>query len=263
MAPSALQPGFWWCLAGLVGCATLALLAVWRLLRLFRVSRAFALHREQGGSTIVEFPFALIVLVLMSVLTWQLGFLVSAYIVVDYAAFAAARVAIVQIPPHVSDEEPAHKVRDVAFESSDKGDEIEEAAAFVCYPISARYTFDDSWLSEVPILQEVSKLPGFDTFTEALETFDFATRYVYALRNTSARLVVEGKESGEHTYAGGNLVTVEVTHDFSLRIAIAARVFGSSKFPEGYVSRVKGQATLLYEGAHEVVPEGAPSGAQP
>lgn len=263
MVLGALHPGFWWCLAGLVICSALGLFALWSLLRLFRVARTFCLHRDQAGSTIVEFPIALIVLVLMSLLTWQLGFLVSAYIVVDYAAFAAARVAIVQIPPHVDDEEPAHKVRDITLEDSNKGDEIHDAAAFVCYPISAQYTFDDSWTSEVPILEEVMQFPGAEAFTDALETFDFATRYVYALRNTSAKLIVAGKESGDHAFGAGSEVTVEVTHDFSLRIAIAARVFGSLQVPEGYVTPVKAQATLLYEGFAEKVPAGAPEGTQP
>ena len=98
---------------------------------------------------------------------------------------------------------------------------------------------------------------------DGLDTFDFATRYVYALRNTGARLVVAGKESGEHTYASGQTVTVEVTHDFSLRIAIAARIFGKHQFPEGYVTPVTASATMLFEGATELVPPDAPDGAQP
>lgn len=263
MVLGALMPGFWWCLAGLVACSALGLFALWSLLRLFRVARTFGLHRDQAGSTIVEFPIALIVLVLMSLLTWQLGFLVSAYIVVDYAAFAAARVAIVQIPPHGSDQEPAHTVQDLTLENGDKGEEIQEAAAMVCYPISDRWTLDDSWMSQTIILGEIISLPGVEGLTDALDDFDFATRYTYAQRNTSARLLVAGKEAGQHAYAAGSLVTVEVTHVYSLRVGIAARILASGKESWGYVSHIKGQATLQYEGFGELVPADAPSGAQP
>ena len=210
VTPNALPSGFWWCLVGLVACGALGLLALWFLMRRFRVARALSLHHDRQGTTIVEFPFALIVLVLMSLLTWQLGFLVSAYILVDYAAFAAARVAIVQIPPNVSSEEPAHVVRDISLEGSEKGDEIQEAAAFVCYPMSDVWKGDDSWTSEVPILQEVMKLPGAEAFTDALDSTGFARRFLYARQNTSARLIVEGKEAGTHAFAGGSLVTIEV-----------------------------------------------------
>ena len=256
MTPTALPSGFWWCLVGFVACGALGLLALWFLLRRFRVARALSLHHDRQGTTIVEFPFALIVLVLMSLLTWQLGFLVSAYILVDYAAFAAARVAIVQIPPHVSDEEPAHVVRDISMGSSesDKGDEIQEAAAFVCYPMSDAWTYDDGGESQNPILQNVRMLPGAETFIDSLNVTVFAKRFAYARQNTSARLVVEGKDAGAHSFAGGSLVTVEVTHDYSLRIAIAARVFAARREAWGYVTPVKGRATLLYEGFGELVP---------
>ncbi|MFV1959250.1 MAG: TadE/TadG family type IV pilus assembly protein [Planctomycetota bacterium] len=250
-------------MAGFTACGAVALVALWGLLGRFRLARAFALHRDRRGTTIVEFPLALIVLVLMSLLTWQLGFLVSAYVLVDYAAFAAAPVATAQIPPRLSAQDPPHVVRDIPLAQSDKGDRIREAAAFVCYPISASYTADDSWTSEVPVLQELKKLPGVGDFLEDLGAFDFATRYAYALRNTSARLVVEGQDAGEHAFTGGSLVTVEVTHVFSLRIAIAARILGSQDASGGYVAPVTGRATLLYEGFGELVPAGAPSGAQP
>ncbi len=263
MTPTALPSGFWWCLVGFVACGALGLLALWFILRRFRMARALEIHHDRQGTTIVEFPFALIVLVLMALLTWQLGFLVSAYILVDYAAFAAARVAIVQIPPNVSSEEPAHAVRDIGLEGSAKGDEIQEAAAFVCYPMSDVWSGDDSWTSEIPILQQVMKLPGVEAFTDSLGMEEFARRFLYARQNTSARLVVEGKDSGAHSYAGGSLVTVEVTHDYSLRIGIAARIFASRRESWGYITPVKGRATLLYEGFGELVPEGAPSGAQP
>lgn len=263
MTPHALPPGFWWCLVGFVACCTVGLLALWLLLRRFRLARALAVHRDRRGTTIVEFPIALIVLVLMALLTWQLGFLVSAYILVDYAAFAAARVAIVQIPPHVSSEEPAHVVQDVRLEYSEKGDEIQEAAAMVCYPMSDHWREDDSWMAQAIVLGEVLSLPGMEEYTDTIDEYDFAKRYTYAQRHTRARLIVEGKEAGQHAFAGGSLVTVEVTHDFSLRIAIAARVFAARRESWGYVSPVVGRATLQYEGFGELVPEDAPSGAQP
>lgn len=254
--PTDMPAGFWICLAGLVLGGGVGLALIWRFLRRARLRRVKALAAEESGSTIVEFPFALMLLVVVSLLTWQLGFLVSAYVVVDYAAFAATRSAIVVTAQHRSDDEPQHIVSDIALDGSDKGADVRDAAAFVCYPISGTESGVpvDGLVGDV--LNEVLKVPEVADALDDIPGSQFVKRYIYARANTHARIVVAGQESGQRTFVGGQLMTVEVTHDFNLKIMIAARVFGSQRDPEGYVTPIVGRASLLYEGYTEVVPEG-------
>ncbi len=258
-----LPSGFWWCVAGLVACGGAGLLAFSILLRRVRLARVRRLAASEDGTTIVEFPFAMLTLVLMTTLTWQLGFMASAYLVVDYAAYAAVRAAIVQIPPKRSNDEPANKIKDISFKGSDKGSDIEDAAIFVCYPISGTYTNAAAGSAQIPILDEVKKVPGWDTVAKALGPLTFALRYVYAMENTSARLVVDGQDSGAKEFSAGDLLTVQVVHQFSLRVPIAERLFGKLSFPAGYTTALEAKASMLFEGANEQVPADAPSGAQP
>lgn len=262
MHAPALPTGFWLCVAGFVLCAGIALVVLTAFVRRVRLARVRSFARDQRGTTIVSFGFVLFILVQLTVLIWQLGFMVSAYLVIDYAAFAAARCAVVLIPPHVSDEEPALTVANVTLEGSEKGREIAEAAAIVCQPISARHTQGAEWNNYTPTLTSLKGLPGAD-FLDALDPYDFATRYAYAMRNTHVRLVVPGTNTGAHAFHTGDTVTVEVTHDFSLRVPFAARVFGRHREPEGFVTSLTSSATILFEGGNEKVPKGAPEGAQP
>jgi len=87
------------CLAGLtvLGGGTLWVLHRW-IARRGVWARVRALHREERATSAVETPFSLLVLILVTLCVWQLGLLASAYQVMDYAAFSAARNAAVIIP---------------------------------------------------------------------------------------------------------------------------------------------------------------------
>ncbi len=91
-------------LLGATVCGGFVLYAVYRLLRgAPLLQRVKALARAEEATTVVEFPFALIILVMFTVFAWQLAFMASAHIVVDYAAFAAARSAAVIIPQDLTE----------------------------------------------------------------------------------------------------------------------------------------------------------------
>ena len=258
MGAEPLPPGFWLCLFGGIAAGGVALAALWSLLRRMRVRRARRLVANQSGSTIIEFPFALIVLLLCALLTWQFGFLISSYLVVDYAAFAAVRSAVVVIAEDEGEEEPAHKLKDITLENGAKGDDIEEAAAFVCYPISAPMTgaFPIGLLGAGSIAETLEDVPGSENLLGGLDVPEFASRYVYSQVNTSARVVLADQEDGERTFSGGELLTVEVTHDFRLRIPVAARAFAQSEDAGGFKTPIKAKASMLYEGFTEKVPPG-------
>lgn len=256
MAAASLPTGFWVCLIGGVLAGGIALAALWWFLRRIRLKRLRSFAGNQSGTTIVEFPFALIILVLCCLLTWQLGFMVSAYLVVDYAAFAAVRSAIVVISDE-NDDEAKGTIKTVALDDGDKGEDITDAARFVCYPISGVYE-GGGWASAVDILDDIAKIPGSDLILDKIDPPDFARRFLWTRENTRVRMVVGDQESGEASFSGGDMVTVEVSHDFSLRISIARRVFGSHDADRGYTTTLTGRATMQYEGYPEQVPEGAP-----
>lgn len=98
---------FFLSLGGLVLCGGLLLWLLYAILtRPGVLGRVRALFVEERASAAVEFPFAILVLIQVALLTFQLTFLVTGFLVVDYAAYAAARAAIVVIPQDTV-EEPA------------------------------------------------------------------------------------------------------------------------------------------------------------
>ena len=260
--------GFWWCLAGIAAGGGLSLWAVWRF-----ATGAGALTRfrriltDEGASSIVEFPFALITLVLIIMLTCQMALMASAYLVVDYAAYAAVRAAIVAVPEDRSaddSDEGPNKVKKRDLKEGTKGSDVTDAAVFVCVPISGS-GLDvvkgkvDEVTGKLGVLEDLSDvipgigdLPALGGLTGAID------RYLYSWFNTSARLVADGDDPKEFDQSA--LLTVEVTHEFALFLPIADRVFGRLK-DGGRVVSLKGHASMLNEGYPGVEQE--PEGATP
>jgi len=258
--------GFWWCLAGLAAGGGLGMWMTWRLATrggaLSRLRRAWA---DDGASSIVEFPFAMLSLTLIILLTCQLVLMASAYVVVDYAAYAAVRAAIVVVPEDRSKDdkdEGANKVKKFDLTDGSKGSDITQAAIFVCTPISgsgldALKGKVDEVTKKFGVLEDLSSyipslgdLPSLGGITGAVD------RYLYSYMYTSARLVAEGKEPKE--FGGSDLLTVEVTHDFALLLPVADRIFGKIKNARRVVT-LKGHASMLSEGypGEEKQPVGA------
>ena len=95
MANACYPPLFVW-LAGASVCGGAALWLVYRLLRRAAVLKALrGIRSDTRATTVVEFPFALLVLIVLTLLTWQLGYLLAGRLVLDYSAYAAVRSASV------------------------------------------------------------------------------------------------------------------------------------------------------------------------
>ena len=102
---SGMPLSFWLYLAGAVLCGALAMWMAWKLLSRVRLRhRLRAMAADATGSAAVETLFALMVFMTVTIYGWQFTFICAAYPVVDYAAYAACRSAIVVIPPDLSDE---------------------------------------------------------------------------------------------------------------------------------------------------------------
>jgi hypothetical protein len=257
--------GFWLSLAGMVVGGALSAWMLWRMLRRAPLRRRVrTLAGDESASTIVEFPFALMTLVLITCLTWQLGFMTSAYMVVDYAAYAAVRAAVVIIPQRGEGDgseegEARNHIEDITFEDSDKGEEIREAAVFVCTPLGDPAM---GLIASIPGGDVIAELGGEELLEEIGGSLGLPARYGYANEFTTARIIVEGQDDGEKDFQGGELVTVEVSHKFALKIAIASRVLGTEE-GSGFVTDLRVRASMINEGYPEMTPPDAPSGAVP
>lgn len=250
---NALPAGFWACLVGTGLFGGLAIFLVWRFVRVAgafaRLRRVFA---DEGASSIVEFPFALITLTMIILLTCQLAFMATAYLVVDYAAYAAVRCAIVTIPEDRSDEdedpEESEKVAGFDLEKGSKGADIRDAAIFVCAAVSGSQI--DALAGEVESTLAkfgvILDLPGSESLPALGGLTGYVDRYLYSRYHTKVRLVVEDEENKEE-FEDAELLTVEVTHQFSLVLPVADRTFGT-KTSEGYQVEMKGKASMLNEG---------------
>jgi hypothetical protein len=98
------------CLPWMIGwtavCAALILL-VWLVRARLEISRLRHLHADQGGSAqTLSFVLTLPLFVILIMLIVQISQVMIGTIVVHYAAFAAARAAIVWIPAQMQGEDP-------------------------------------------------------------------------------------------------------------------------------------------------------------
>ncbi len=98
----------WWPWFGLLAGSSLLVLVVVRLAGArFEPRRLFALHRDQAGAVqSLSFVLTLPLFVMLMLFIVQVSQLMIAGVVVQYAAYAAARAAIVWIPAELGDEPP-------------------------------------------------------------------------------------------------------------------------------------------------------------
>jgi hypothetical protein len=287
---SALPPlEFLLCAAGAVLGATLVpVLGTALLRRAGRVASLRRVARCERASAAIELPFVLFVLIEITLLTWQLGFLASAYLVVDGAAFLAARSAVVRIPETVVDAGASStRVEDpnalLATESPlteapgarGKAAMIREAAAFGCFGIVGRpLVVSGAVPADAPATPRLSSLLGepflqshaleFDRIEQETPG-DFASRFEFAWERTRVRIdgAVDAR-GGLPVVAPGAPVTVHVEHEFPLRIPFAGGILsGFTSRPDlGFFVVLRGRGCLPNEGFPEVRPAGAPAEAR-
>ncbi len=267
MALAALPSGFYACFLGAVLGAGLALWLVWRLLRKARVlARARALPADASATTIVEFPFAMLTLVIITLLTWQLAFLTSAFLAVDWAAYAAVRSAIVVVPQDRGEDEGRNHIASVSMEpgdTSEKGEDIRGAAIFACVPISGTDGVSGAEGAALAALEKIQGLPGAGALTSALGPLaEVAARWGWAKQHVKVKFLTD-VESGAKTFTGGEPMTVEVRQDFPLLVPFADRILGHQDGDAGYVTEIDARATMQAEGYDEQKPPGAPADAKP
>ncbi|HEY6802075.1 MAG TPA: TadE/TadG family type IV pilus assembly protein [Pyrinomonadaceae bacterium] len=188
---------------------------------------------SQSGSSAVEFVLILPALAVLLLMILQIALVVQAKFVVNYAAFCAARSAIVIIPQNVSGDGPTEPRNYLGVpESSNKVEIIQRAAAL---PLTAISPMPGASVSRgLPILTnpdsvgELIKLAPFDvTPRSMMGQVMLRAPYAYLVDNTAVKVMTTG---GEETgnFAEHDWVTVKVQYRYYLAVPFAKKLFGTS-----------------------------------
>lgn len=203
-----------------------------RMLRLGRRLRPMA---ADHGTTPLEFAWALPVF-LAGVLTCiQSALLLRAALVVDYAAFCAARSASVWVS-HTIGGEPGNVIR---AGRSRKWERIQQAATVACLPISARVSegfglFRALGMGSLPVLPRGLAAGLVGGGAPARLFADYLDRWPYSSTFTTVQVNGVDASSGRQLrIAPNSTLTVTVRHDYLLDVPFVgtglARVLGGGR----------------------------------
>jgi len=229
-----------------------------------RARRSFSLGTR--GQAMTEFAISFPIVLITTLILMQLALMYQAKNVVTYAAFSAARAAIVYIPAEM-DGEGKHSVN---ADGGDKFDKIQQAAAMACVPISPRASVV---LDGLPFVGDIIA-SAFSTFSQMMSSLGIAgeyvdsalQRYAYSTFATGVTLY-KANESGLTEVSGTaswdwpteSDVGVLVSHKFYLAIPLVNRFIGedwsilsippffSINLP-GQYTRIRATAVLPLEG---------------
>ena len=230
---------------------------------------------DDSGVAMIEFVLVTPILLIVTLLLIQTMLVFTGLFYVQYAAFAAVRTAIVQIPSVST--EPSNEL--VSSESSDKFQAIQSAAVFAVLPVSGRESGSSvasselvSGIGEVFAAQGRSQPAWVDEMLG--ERLNYASNHTEI---TIERVTGEGSESvvfspvsGYATFSPKEAIAVRVRHEFALSIPLASRVFsavgesgsyspasrnGDSPGPPGQWTLIESRAILTNEGIDRRLPE--------
>jgi hypothetical protein len=197
-----------------------------------RLPRAGRRRLGDRGTSELEFAMAFPVFLMTVLVTIQIALLINATLVVDYAAFAAARSAAVWVPEAVSGE-PANVIGNSKL-FSPKWGRIQRAAMLSCLPLSPRISGIIAAFIGQPadypagalraIAQRGAPQPNAGIDYAHLAQ-DFVDKWPYTYAYTSVELVDAGGRP-RRQFDGGT-ITAQVTYDFYLNVPFAGRLLGT------------------------------------
>jgi len=181
------------------------------------------LRKDENGQAMVEFVVVFPVVFLLCLVIMQTFLLLTARQMVNYAAYCAARSAIVIFPEsgHTTAKEKAKR-----------------AAVIACWSISPKKNFGAAESFIRPIEDIIEGATGVN--------FDLGRRYNMANSNVSVNL----KPAELNAKTPHQDVTVEVTYHYVMGIPIANRIFyemwprGCKKDGQLYIFTFKASCTL-------------------
>ncbi len=224
----------------LLGAAALFVVGrlAWALARAVVLGGRAVLRREpvrlgESGQAMTEVAISFPVLLITTLILMQLALMYQARNVVTYAAFSAARAAIVWIPA-TAEGEGKHQIN---IGGGPKWDKIHQAAAMACVPISPRAGVV---LDGLPFIGDIIA-DAFAVFSSMMASFGLAgeytdnalQRYAYSTFATEVKLYKATEtgfeeQSGNITwsYPNGGDVGVRVRHRYYLPIPVVNRIIG-------------------------------------
>jgi Flp pilus assembly protein TadG len=239
-------------------------------------------HAHAGGAVIVEFVLVLPIALMLVLVMVQTSLLMVGNICVHYAAFAAARAAIVQIPydytvedgvqQYYSHEGP-NEVFDWGQPNALKLEKIRAAAAWAMMPVSCSSMnggTDDGLQADLKTF--------YDAYARVAPNWVdqkyLGSKWSYANAYTDAKLLVRSApDNPDSDYREMNFwkvfqpaeeVRVQVEHEFYLSVPYANRFFfallkGDSReldFGEGqYALALRAEVSLTNEGVRDFIVE--------
>ncbi len=187
---------------------------------------------NESGTSAVEFVLVLPALAVLLLMILQIALIVQAKFVVNYAAFCAARSAVVVIPDDVAGRpsEPRNRIGNP--DSSEKVEIIQRSAALPLTAISPLPGFSVAKgvpvLTNPAVIADLVKLAPFDVAPRSMMgQVMLRAPYAYHLENTAVKvLTLEGAEGG--SFRDHDWVTVKVQYRYYLAVPFAKKLFGTS-----------------------------------
>lgn len=185
---------------------------------------------HEAGASAVEFVMIMPVLTVLLLMILQIALLVQAKFVVNYAAFCAARSAIVVIPDDANSAEPRNRL--AGPQTSEKIAVIHRAAALPLTAISplpglSAARGNPIWTNPEASL-ELLKLAPFDVGPRSMVVqTTLRAPYAYDDENTEVKVLTrQGVEGG--SFQNHDWVTVKVKYRYFLTVPFAKKLFGTS-----------------------------------
>lgn len=199
----------------------------------------------QGGASAVEMVLLLPLLLALLLTILQVALIVQAKFVVNYAAFCAARSAIVTIPAKVQGVGGVEERNRLNLRSNDspKMGMIHRAAALPCVAISPAWSTGILLATLAPLKPETAvpmeelalMFPASREETNISQQLVARAHYAFNTTNTRVEIFGEGgNQSG--TFGEQELVRVRVTFRYYLTVPFANRLFGTSYYGIKFLS---------------------------
>ncbi len=218
----------------------------------------------ETGQAMTEVAISFPILLITTLILMQLALMFQARNVVSYAAFSAARAAIVWIPARVplDDNQPVtEEANSINMDGGEKLQKIQQAASMACIPISPKAS---NVLGGAPIIGDmiantaaaftslvaVLGLPSSyaDNALQRYAYSSFATEVVLYKATETGFIEQSGQSSWEYPENPSD-VAVRVRHRFYLAIPVVNRIIGDSwtvvDFGAGLGASLPGRFTFI------------------
>jgi len=247
-------------------CAVIAAVCIVLLIALFQLLSPFvkkpdiSLIRDVRGTATIEFALVMPIVLFLCLTLAQTTLAMGGNIFVQYASFAAARSAIVQIPRDLWDIDEPHNTIDL--DAGEKIDNIRRAAVFAVLPVAGRSETGTAEAEQfVEGLNDHYAAYGRDEprwverlAADRLRYADFNTEVI--LMVTIARADEETQfialEDGRHEFGPREPITVEVLHYLNLAVPYVWPIFADSL--DARDTLVTSRCTLTMEGIYTELP---------